>query len=431
MGRLGTLYGLRSDGREFPIEASISMAEHDGRKYFTVILRDVTERKRLESQLLQAQKMESIGRLAGGVAHDFNNLLMAMANYLALAMCRLEPDHPARGHLSHTMQAADRAAGLTRQLLAFARKQIINPKVICPREVVANIEPMLRRMIGEDLTLRTVLQPDSGNVMADVSQLEQVLMNLAVNARDAMPRGGTLTIETTNSRLDEEYCRTRVGATPGEYVLISVTDSGAGMTPEMLGRLFEPFFTTKEPGKGTGLGLATCHGIVNQHGGHIAVYSEVGRGTSVKVFLPRAGEPAHPGGTSAAAAAPRGGTETILLAEDSDMVRDLATTALREAGYTVIAGADGRRALEAARAFPGRIDLVVTDVVMPEMSGVVLAQEIEKDRPGMRVIYMSGYTEETISGHGVPSGGTHFIAKPFMTDVLLGKVREVLDARAR
>ncbi len=429
MGRLGRIFGMRADGTEFPIEASISHANVGGRRYFTVILRDASEKQRLEGQLLQAQKMESVGRLAGGVAHDFNNLLMAMFNYLSLATRRLEENHPARPHLAHMQEVADRAAGLTRQLLAFARKQTLHPRAINPREVVAGIEPMLRRMIGEDVTLRVLPAPDTGIVMADVSQLEQVLMNLAVNARDAMPGGGTLTIETSNTTLDEAYCRTTMGAKPGEHVVISVTDTGMGMTPEIRARLFEPFFTTKGPGKGTGLGLATCHGIVTQQGGHIAVYSEVGRGTSIKVFMPREKTDAAQHAPNAPTPArPVGGTETILLAEDSPIVSDLAVGALREAGYTVLAAANGVRALALAQSQIGPIHLLVADAVMPEMGGAALAEELAKVRPDTRVIFMSGYTEDTVSQHGVPENAPHFLAKPFMTDDLLRLVREVLDA---
>ena len=429
MGHLGTLFGLRSDGKEFPVEASISHARSGGQSYFTVILRDVSEKMRLEAQLLQAQKMESIGRFAGGIAHDFNNLLMVMFNYLALATRRLEPEHPARPHLAHTQEVAERAAGLTRQLLAFARKQNLGPRTLNPRDVVSGIEPILRRMIGEDLQLKAVLSPDTGSVKADGSQLEQVLMNLAVNARDAMPKGGVLTIETGNVVLDEAYCRSRVGAVPGEHVMIAVTDSGSGMTPEVMARLFEPFFTTKPQGKGTGLGLATCHGIVSQHGGHISVYSELGRGTSFKIFLPRVDHgAATPAGAAPAHTPPRGGTETILLAEDSQLICDLAANALRESGYKVLAALDGQKALQLAKAHDGPIHLLVSDVVMPELSGADLAAAIIKDRPNVKVIYMSGYTEETISQHGVRGDGTNFIAKPFMISVLQNKVREVLDA---
>ncbi|HVU64684.1 MAG TPA: ATP-binding protein [Phycisphaerales bacterium] len=429
MGRLGRIFGLRSDGKEFPIEASISCANVGGRRYYTVILRDASEKQRLEAQLLQAQKMESVGRLAGGVAHDFNNLLMALFNYLALATRRLDEHHPVRQHLAQMQEVADRAAGLTRQLLAFARKQTLHPRPISPHDVVAAIEPLLRRMIGEDVTLRVLPAPDTGIVMADVSQLEQVLMNLAVNARDAMPSGGTLTIETSNVSLDEDYCRTTIGARPGEYVLISVTDTGAGMSPEVRARIFEPFFTTKAPGKGTGLGLATCLGIVSQQGGHIAVYSEEGRGTSIKVFLPRERSGSTQSKPDAPVPArPEGGTETILLAEDSPIVSDLAAAALREAGYTVLVAANGTRALALAKAHLGPIHLLIADAIMPEMGGAAMAEELTRTRPDTRVIFMSGYTEDTVTDHGVPKDAPHFLAKPFMTDDLLRLVRHVLDS---
>ncbi|MCC6677670.1 MAG: PAS domain S-box protein [Phycisphaerales bacterium] len=425
MGRLQTLSGLRADGKEFPIEASISQAVAGGQRFFTVILRDVSERRALEEQLLQSQKMEGIGRLAGGVAHDFNNLLMAIFNYVALASNKVEPSHPAQAYLAQVHEAAERAATLTRQLLAFARKQVVSPRVLCPSEVVSGLEPLLRRLLGENLLLRTAIDDITGNVRADRTQLEQVIMNLAVNARDAMPRGGTLTIETGNVTLDDEYCRTRVGASPGEHVMLAVTDTGEGMSPDVLNRLFEPFFTTKPPGKGTGLGLATCHGIVKQSGGHIAVYSEPGRGTSVKVFLPRVTEAGAAAEASPVPSAPIGGTETILLAEDSEMVRALTLEALRNAGYTVISGANGPDALRAVG--DRTIDLLITDVVMPEMSGVELAATLARQRPGLRVIYISGYTEETVVHHGVEDRAGAFLAKPFMTTMLLRKVREVLD----
>lgn len=430
MGKLGTIYGLRADGGEFPIEASISQAMFAGRRYFTVILRDISERKRLESQLLQAQKMESIGRLAGGIAHDFNNLLMAMFNYLALAGRKLEPEHAARPYLKHTQEVAERAATLTRQLLAFARKQTLHPRLLNIRDVVLGVEPMLRRLIGEDIAFRTVLADDAGSVMADPSQLEQVLMNLAINARDAMPDGGTLTIESREVVLDDAYCRVHTGATPGPHVLLAVTDSGCGMPPDVLTRLFEPFFTTKAPGKGTGLGLATSHGIINQHGGHIAVYSEVARGTCVKVFLPRHIDAAtHKPEDAAPAPTPRGGGETILLAEDSQFVRDLAASALREAGYTVLPAANGAIALKLATAHPDRIHLLISDVVMPELGGVKLAAALRQARTDIRVILMSGYTEETAEIQDQLADASRFIMKPFMTDDMLRIVREVLDSK--
>ena len=429
MGRLGTLTGLRADGTEFPIEASISHADSDGRRFYTVILRDISEKRRLEGQLLQSQKMEGIGRLAGGVAHDFNNLLMGIFNYLTLASRKLEPDHPAQASLQHVREAADRAASLTRQLLIFARKQVVKPTVLALGDVVTGLAPMLQRLIGEDVKLRTVVGANAGMVLADASQLEQVVMNLVLNARDAMPDGGPLTIEISNIRLDEAYCRNRVGAHAGPHVMMAVTDTGTGMTPEVLSRLFEPFFTTKPPGKGTGLGLATCHGIVEQSGGHIAVYSEPGRGTSVKVFLKRiVSASTELELVEAEPQTPRGGIETVLLVEDNEMVRELAADALREAGYHLLVAENGADALKVVAEYPQPIDLLVTDVVMPEMSGVALAERMTADRPGLRIIFMSGYTDETIAHHGVETGSSVFLAKPFMTDTLLIRVREVLDA---
>jgi PAS domain S-box-containing protein len=426
MGRLGTLYGIRSDGKEFPIEASISQADVGGQRFYTVILRDISERRALEDQLRQAQKMEGIGRLAGGVAHDFNNLLTVIFGYIAVTSQSLAPDDKAQAALAHAREAAERAATLTRQLLAFARKQIVSPTVLRFGDVVGSLEPMLRRLIGEDIQLRTVIAPDTGLVRADTGQLEQVVMNLAVNSRDAMPRGGTLAIETANITLDEAYCRTRVGATPGDHVMLAVTDTGTGMSSDVLERLFEPFFTTKGPGKGTGLGLAMCHGVIKQSGGHIAVYSEPGRGTSVKVFLPRVTN----GAEAAAAATPPkavGGSETVLLVEDNTMVRQLVAEGLRSSGYNVLMAEDGADAVRLAEQDSQRIDLLITDVVMPEMSGVQVAEAIRARRPRLCVIYMSGYTEETIVHHGVETQDMAFIAKPFTVDALLRKVRTVLD----
>lgn len=424
MGMLGTLRGLRADGREFPIEASISQADVGGQRLYTVILRDVSERQKLEEQLLQSQKMEGIGRLAGGVAHDFNNLLTAIFGYVGSALMMLDVSHPAYSALTHTQEAAERAASLTRQLLAFARKQVVNLQVVRPKVVVEGIEPMLRRLIGDDVALRIAVKDDTGSVRADRGQLEQVIINLAVNARDAMPRGGTLTIETMNVDLDAVYCSARVGAEPGPHVTVAVTDTGVGMSPEVLSRLFEPFFTTKGPGKGTGLGLATCHGIVRQSGGHIAVYSEPGRGTSIKVFLPRVGDE----GTriTVKTALPAiGGHETILLVEDNEMVRGFVTESLARVGYNIITAQNGPEALRSVGP-AHRIDLLITDVVMPEMSGVQLATKLQSERPGMPVLFMSGYTEDTIVHHGVETEGTSFIPKPFTLDALMRKVRSIL-----
>ncbi|HLO39444.1 MAG TPA: ATP-binding protein [Phycisphaerales bacterium] len=431
MGRLGTLYGLRADGKEFPIEASISQAISGGRKLYTVILRDISERRLLEEQLIQSQKMEGIGRLAGGVAHDFNNLLTVIFGYLGVASSQIESDHRAQAALTHTREAADRAAKLTRQLLAFARKQIFTPRIFAVRDAVNSLVPMLRRLIGEDVTLDVDLAPGTGYVRADVGQFEQVIMNLTVNARDAMPSGGKLTIATRNIFLDEAYCRRNAGATPGEHVAISVTDTGVGMSPEVLERLFEPFFTTKGPGKGTGLGLATCHGVIRQSGGHIAVESEIGRGTSVRILLPREPEDALAALELKPNAPASGGSETILLVEDNAMVRDLVHSTLTRAGYRVLAAENGPRAIHLAADTIGSIDLLITDVVMPEMNGVRLAEAIQHTRPQIKILYMSGYTEETILRHGVESQLVAFLPKPFSIEALLLKIRSVLDIPIR
>jgi len=313
---------------------------------------------------------------------------------------------------------------MTRQLLTFARKQVVAPRVLSPKETAEGVVPMLRRLIGEDISLRTAFALDSGNVRADPAQLEQVLVNLAINARDAMPQGGILTIETRNETLDRTYCATRLDATPGEYVAISVTDTGVGMSPEIQSKIFEPFFTTKPAGKGTGLGLATCHGIVKQCGGHIAVYSEPGHGTAMRVYLPRIKAEVTPRIDLTPKPAP-GGNETILFAEDSALVRELLAEELRTAGYTVHTASSGPEALRLYASIEGKIDLLLTDVVMPEMSGVQLAAAIREKSP-IPVIFMSGYTEETIEHHGVNPATMHFLAKPCTSDTLLRLIHQVL-----
>ncbi|MFZ4573350.1 MAG: ATP-binding protein [Phycisphaerales bacterium] len=426
MGRLGTLSGLRADGSEFAMEASISAAAIGAKRYYTVILRDVSERLRMETQYLHAQKMEGVGRLAGGIAHDFNNLLMAIFNYLTLAARRVGEEHPARAAIGHAQQAAERAAGLTRQLLTFARKQPTNLRVLNPSTLLKGLTPMLKGVLGEDVNLRVLTDEGVASVEADQAQVEQVIVNLAINARDAMPGGGSLTIELRDVSLDATYCGARAGVTPGDYVEIAVTDTGSGMSAEVQARLFEPFFTTKPPGKGTGLGLATSHGIVKQVGGHIAVYSEVGRGTSVKVYLPCVrSEGAGEERAATDGSVPRG-TETILLVEDSSLVRDLVADELRIAGYEVHAAENGADALALAARDGKRPDLLLTDVVLPGMSGVELAEKLRSTRD-LPVILMSGYTEETISHHGVDPARWVFVAKPFLMDSLLRLIRRVLD----
>jgi PAS domain S-box-containing protein len=387
---------------------------------------DITERRALEEQYQQAQKMDAIGRLAGGVAHDFNNLLTAILGYCELLLPDFTPDDRRHADITEIQKAGMRAAGLTRQLLAFSRKEIIEPTLLDLNVVVADIRAMLGRLIREDVKVVLALRPDLAPVMADRGQVEQIVMNLAVNARDAMPKGGTLTIETANVELDEHYAKMHVPVKPGRYVALTVSDTGTGITPQAQARLFEPFFTTKEAGKGTGLGLATVHGIVARSGGSVNVYSEVGRGSSFKVYFPRAdgGQPIVE--APQPVARPRAGAETVLVVEDADGLRELARRLLQRQGYTVLLAAN---ADEALRLFEGDspIDVLLTDVVMPGASGPELTRQLIERRPALKVIYMSGYTEDAIAQHGVLNPGIAFLHKPFTSEALSRKIREVLD----
>ena len=391
---------------------------------------DVTERKQLEEQFHQAQKMEAVGRLAGGVAHDFNNLLTAILGCADLVLDSLQAGVPEREEVEEIRKAALRAADLTRQLLAFSRQQVIAPTVLSPNDVVANMDKLLRRLLGEDVELRAVLASDLATVKADASQLEQVLLNLAVNARDAMPDGGKLTIETQNVELDHEYVRGHLSAQPGPYVMFAVSDSGVGMDAATQARIFEPFFTTKEKGKGTGLGLATVYGIVKQSGGWIWVYSEPGHGTTFKVYLPRVTEAAAPAAPSPAPPASVRGSETVLVVEDDEMIRKLVQKVLKANGYTVLVAASGGDAERVAAQHDGPIHLLMTDVVMPGLNGREVAQRLAAQRAGIRVLYLSGYTDDAIVHHGVLDPGVAFLQKPFTPAVLGRKVREVLDSPA-
>ena len=395
------------------------------------ICRDVTERLSLEQQLRQAQKMEAVGRLAGGVAHDFNNILTAITGYADLLLEDLGTTDRRRDDIAEIRKAAERAAGLTRQLLAFSRQQVMQVRVLDLNDVVADTQNMLGRLLGEDIALVTRLDPALGAVKADPGQLEQVIMNLAVNARDAMPGGGKLTIETANAELDDTYVREHFPARPGSYVMLAVSDTGTGMSDEVQSHLFEPFFTTKEKGKGTGLGLATVYGIVKQSGGYIWVYTEPGHGTTFKIYLPRvAGAPAQR--ASGPKASPVGaGTETVLLAEDEAAVRAVARHALERQGYTVLEASSGEAALDLAERHSGRIHLLLTDVIMPGMNGRALALRLSELRPDLRVVYMSGYTEEAITRHGVLEPGLTYVQKPFTPEGLARKVREVLDRQEK
>lgn len=380
-----------------------------------------------EEQLRQSQKLEAIGMLAGGIAHDFNNLLTVIIGYSDLTLMRLSEEDPLHRNINEVGKAAERAASLTRQLLAFSRKQVLQPRVLDLNTVVSELEKMLRRLIGENIELRTALGPDLGNVKADPGQIEQIIMNLAVNARDAMPQGGKLTIETANVYLDEEYGKVHIGVVPGPYVMFAVSDTGTGIDSQTQARIFEPFFTTKEKGKGTGLGLSTVYGIVKQSGGNIWVYSEMGQGTTFKVYLPRVDGDAPESTPAAAAEGVAQGSETILLAEDEDMVRTLARQILEMHGYQVLEAANGGAALLICERHKKEIHLLITDVVMPEMSGIELADRLAQLRPDMKVLFMSGYTDNAIVHQGVLDEGANFIQKPFPTDVLIRKVRSVLD----
>jgi two-component system, cell cycle sensor histidine kinase and response regulator CckA len=388
--------------------------------------RDITEQKKLEEQLRQAQKMEAVGRLAGGVAHDFNNLLTAILGNTQLLRRDLGESHPSRADVEEIRKAADRAAGLTRQLLAYSRRQVLQPRVLDLNGVVREMERLLDRLIGEDVTLVTRLATPLGRVRADPGQVEQVVVNLAVNARDAMPQGGVLTIETGDVELDAATVD-HTGSAVGPCVMLAVTDTGIGMDAETRAHLFEPFFTTKEVGKGTGLGLATVYGIVKQSGGAIAVYTEPGQGTTFRIYLPRVDADGAPLAAVRPAAAPPRGTETVLLVEDEVSVRHLANKLLQGAGYTVIAAADATTALALADAHPGPIHLLLTDVVMPRVSGPELAAELLARRPDARVLYMSGYPGDTVVQRGTLAPGVAFLQKPFTPDALERKVREVLE----
>ena len=391
---------------------------------------DITERKRLEAQFRQAQKMESVGQLAGGIAHDFNNLLTVINGTAELALMQLQGGDPLREDLQEIRRAGERAAALTRQLLAFSRKQILQPQVLNLNTVVAEIESMLRRLIGEDIDLVVVPALGLGNVKGDPGQMEQVIANLALNARDAMPQGGKLTIETRNVEIDEQYARQHgVPVKPGPHVMLAMSDTGVGMDELTRGQIFEPFFTTKGPGKGTGLGLSTVYSIVKQSDGLIWVYSEVGKGTSFKICLPQVGEVADSTGRSSTVASTRG-TETILIVEDVGGLLRLAQRMLESAGYTVLTAASGADALLVLERYEEPVHLTVTDVVMPGMGGRNLAEQFDRTRPGMKVLYMSGYTADVIVRQGVLDETMPFISKPFTVAELLRKVRDVLDSES-
>jgi len=421
----------RKDGTGTVVRVS-GRAVSDGNngRAFELFTEDVTERRALEQQLRQSQKMEAVGRLAGGIAHDFNNLLMVISGYSEFLLDRLGPEPALRGPAQEIASAAGRATSLTRQLLAFSRKQMLAPKVLDLNGVVTENLKMLTRVIGEDIDLVMVPAAGLGAVRADAGQMEQVIMNLAVNARDAMPSGGKLTIETSNVSLDDDYARFHAPLRPGDYVMLAISDTGLGMDSETQSHIFEPFFTTKGL-KGTGLGLSTVYGIVKQSGGYIWVYSEPGKGTTFKIYLPRVAERAESPAQVASTAEPvatEPGTETILLVEDETNLRYLARQFLEKQGYRVIEAADGAVAMQIAVAHEGVIHLLLTDVIMPGMNGRELAQRVSEIRPNTKVLYMSGYTENVIGHNGTLDAGVRLLQKPFTLSSLKSKVREVLDS---
>ncbi|HKW98792.1 MAG TPA: ATP-binding protein [Bryobacteraceae bacterium] len=423
------LLARRKDGSEFPVEISLSYVQTDEGLFAIAFVSDISHRKQLEDQLIQARKMEAIGRLAGGVAHDFNNMLTIVSGYSRMIADRLPAGDPLRAYSEEVLKAADRASALTSQLLAFSRRQITKPRVIDTNVLLSNIEKMLHRLIGEDIELKFSLEPAVAHIKVDPGQLEQVIFNLAANSRDALPRGGRITIETKGVRLDSAYAQTHLDVKPGNYVMIAVTDNGEGMDEVTRRRIFEPFFTTKAQGKGTGLGLATAFGIVKQAGGDIWVYSEPGKGTTFKLYFPAASDSPVEQPVPAPARTAYRGNETILVVEDDDSVRDLMITMLQGLGYHVLSAGSVDEAIAVRGDHPGKIALLVTDVVMPEKGGKQLADALSLATPDLKILYLSGYTEGTVMRHGVLDPGVDFLAKPFNQEDLGKKVREVLDKR--
>jgi PAS domain S-box-containing protein len=418
----------RKDGREVWLsDTAVIVQGSDSHPVMEGIMVDITERKALETQLQQSRKMEAVGRLAGGIAHDFNNLLTIISGYTELALSRPHLPSEAHADIERIENASGRAAALVRQLLAFSRKQVLQPKILDLNKIVLNLDSLLRRLMDERIEMVTRVKDDLGKVKADPAQVEQVIMNLVVNARDAMPEGGRLVVETCNAELDANYAVDHVSVKPGRYVMLAVSDTGVGMDRQTVAHIFEPFFTTKESGRGTGLGLSTVYGIVKQSGGYIWVYSEPGKGSSFKVYLPRVDE--VPDALAAAQAAPRAqrGTETILIVEDEEAVRELIQTVLTEKGYEVIPSLDPQHAEQIAARFPGEIHLLLTDMVMPGTSGRELAERISARRRGIRVLFMSGYTDNVITSGGMLEEGLAFLQKPFSPGALVQKVREVLS----
>ena len=424
----GRLQNRKKDGSIFTCDTIITPTrDEDGAIVnYVSVQRDVTRELQMEEQYLQAQKMESIGRLAGGIAHDFNNIMTAILGFGSMVLDQLGENDPLRHAVEQIVSAGERATNLTRQLLTFSRKQIVEIRILDPNAVIVEMNQLLRRALGEDIELITLLDDEAGCVRMDPGLLQQVIMNLAINARDAMARGGQLTIRTTRDTLDEKFCKTHLNVQPGDYLQLSVRDNGAGMSREVLSHIFEPFFTTKPKGKGTGLGLATVYGIVNQCGGHIEISSELGAGTEIRIWLPRVITTADTVPVELEEKLQKG-TETILVVEDEEVVRDLSCRILRSLGYRVLEAANGKEALELVAKCNGRIDLVFTDVVMPQMGGPEMVENLLEMRPGIKVIYTSGFTESTIVERGVALGKVRLIQKPFTRELLAQRIRRTLD----
>jgi two-component system cell cycle sensor histidine kinase/response regulator CckA len=433
MGRTVQYRIRHKDGRWLTLESTASVVRNrDGDvEKLVIVNRDITERKQLEEQLNRSQKLEAIGRLSGGVAHDFNNLLGLIIGYSEALQERVPPDDPYREAVDEIQNAGKRAAALTQQLLAFSRKQVLEPRNLSLNAIIVDIEKMLRRLVGEDIRIELLLAPDTGTVKADRSQIEQVILNLVVNARDAMPDGGKLTVETGNSTLDRSTVLRHPYVIPGPYAMLKVTDTGCGMDAELQSHIFEPFFTTKEKGKGTGLGLATAYGVIKQSGGYIWVDSEVGKGTAFRIYLPEVNAMAEavPEVKAPAKVAPE--RRTILIVEDERSLRKLTRKTLSDAGHKVFEAGDASEALEVSRKTEGAIDLLLTDVIMPGMSGKKLADVLLTERPGIGVLYMSGYTDGEIATQGVLEQGTAILRKPFTRDELMRQVENALVAVVR
>ena len=408
--------------------SATNLLHHPAVQGIVINARDVTERRKLEEQLMRAQRMEAIGTLSGGVAHDFNNILTVILGHTEVLLQALQNAPSEVSHLKSIDEASRRASALTRQLLAFSRKQVLQPRVFHLNTLIIDLDKMLRRMISEDIELETITDPHLGATKADPGQIEQVVMNLVLNARDAMQGGGRITIETANAILDEEYVRGHAGARAGPHVMLAVSDTGMGMGPDVLPHIFEPFFTTKEVGKGTGLGLSTVYGIVKQSGGNVFVYSQPGRGTTFKIYLPRVDESA-PAAAESPLRAVQSGAETVLLVEDEPALRELIKIALTGSGFTVLDVGSPAEALALCQNHTAPLHLLLTDVIMPGMDGPTLAKQVQNDRPGIKVLYMSGYATNFIMHDGVIDPGTNFLEKPFHPRALLAKVREVLDGR--